>query len=224
MGYAKLDYSLVKDLTVEQLQELIKKETSVANKRLQRLYKSDLKNYGEQYGQEFSALLHNTNGFGTASGYFSKATKGKNKQQLINQYLQTRSFLSSDITVTAVRKEQRAKQASFERIEKMKQGRYRRTKSKTISSKKTFELVDNAFTDLKNMGFNTNVLGSLYSDILAITKSRIESGESYSSVLGTLSNAMDNYDYDTTAILNDFSENGRLLVKYGDVEFTRNEE
>lgn len=224
MRYAKLDYALVKDLTVEQLQELIHKETAVANKRLQRLYKSDLKNYGDQYGQEFSALLHNVNGFGTASGYFSKAVKGKNKQQLINQYLQTRNFLSSDITVTAVRKEQKAKQASFERIEQMKQGRYKRTKAKTISIKKTFELVDNAFTDLKNMGFNTNVLGSLYSDILAITKSRIENGESYSSVLNTLSNAMDNYDYDTTAILNDFSENGRLLVKYGDTEFKRNEE
>lgn len=224
MGYAKLDFSLVKDLTVEQLQQLIKKETSVANKRLQRLYKSDLKNYGEQYGQEFSALLHNTNGFGTASGYFSKAVKDKSKSQLINQFLQVRSFLSSDITVTSVRKEQKAKQASFERIEQMKQGRGKRTKSKTISIKKTFELVDNLFVDLKNMGFNTNVLGSLYSDILAITKSRIESGENYSSVLEKLSNNMSAYDYDTTAILNDFSENGRQLIKYGDVNFTRNEE
>ena len=121
MGYAKLNYSLVKDLTVEQLQQMIKKETTVANKRLQHLYKSDLKNYGEQYGQEFSALLHNTNGFGTSSGYFSTAVKGKSKQQLVNQFLQVRSFLSSDITVTSVRKEQKAKQASFERIEQMKQ-------------------------------------------------------------------------------------------------------
>ena len=224
MGYAKLNYSLVKDLTVEQLQQMIKKETSVANKRLQRLYKSDLKNYGEQYGQEFSALLHNTNGFGTASGYFSKAVKDKSKSQLINQFLQVRSFLSSDITVTSVRKEQKAKQASFERIEQMKQNRGKRTHPKTISIQKTFELVDNLFTDLKNMGFNTNVLGSLYSDILAITKSRIENGESYSSVLRNISNAMDNYDYDTTTILNDFSENGRQLVKYGDVTFKRNEE
>ncbi len=224
MGYAKLSYSLVKDLTVEQLQQMIKKETAVANKRLQRLYKSDLKNYGEQYGQEFSALLHNTNGFGTSNGYFSKAVKNKSKSQLINQFLQVRSFLSSDITVTTVRKEQKAKQASFERIEQMKQNRGKRTRPKTISIQKTFELVDNLFVDLKNMGFNTNVLGSLYSDILAITKSRIENGESYSSVLRTLSNAMDNYDYDTTAILNDFSENGRLLVKYGDTEFKRKEE
>ena len=106
----------------------------------------------------------------------------------------------------------------------MKQNRGKRTRPKTISIQKTFELVDNLFTDLKNMGFNTNVLGSLYSDILAITKSRIENGESYSSVLRTLSNAMDNYDYDTTAILNDFSENGRQLVKYGDVTFKRKEE
>lgn len=224
MSYAKLNYSLVKDLTVEQLQQMIKKETSVANKRLQRLYKSDLKNYGEQYVQEFSALLHNTNGFGTESGYFSKAVKNKSKSQLINQFLQVRSFLASDITVTSVRKEQKAKQASFERIEQMKQNRGKRTRPKTISIQKTFELVDNLFVDLKNMGFNTNVLGSMYSDILAITKSRIENGESYSSVLRTLSNAMDNYDYDTTAILNDFSENGRLLVKYGDTTFKRKEE
>lgn len=224
MGYAKLNYSLVKDLTTEQLKQMIKKETSIANKRLQRLYKSDLKNYGEQYGQEFSALLHNTNGFGTQSGYFSKAVKGKSKQQLINQFLQVRSFLSSDITVSSLRKEQKARQASFERIEQMKQGRGKSTRPKTISIQKTFELVDNLFTDLKNMGFNTNVLGSLYSDILAITKSRIESGENYSSVLEKLSNNMADYDYDTTAILNDFSENGRQLVKYGDVNFTRNEE
>lgn len=224
MGYAKLNYSLVKDLTIEQLQQMIKKETSIANKRLQRLYKSDLKNYGEQYGQEFSALIHNTNGFGTQSGYFSKSVKNKSKSQLINQFLQVRSFLSSDITVTSVRKEQKAKQASFERIEQMKQGRGKRTRPKTISIQKTFELVDNLFTDLKNMGFNTNVLGSLYSDILAITKSRIENGENYSSVLEKLSNNMADYDYDTTAILNDFSENGRQLIKYGDVNFTRNEE
>lgn len=224
MGYAKLNYSLVKDLTVEQLEQVIKKEVSIANKRLQRLYKSDLNNYGEQYGQEFSALLHNTNGFGTESGYFSKAVKGKSKSQLINQFLQVRSFLSSDITVTSVKKEQKAKQASFERIEMMKQGRGKRTKPKTISIQKTFELVDNLFTDLKNMGFNTNVLGSLYSDILAITKSRIENGENYSSVLEKLSNNMSDYDYDTTAILNDFSENGRQLVKYGDATFKRKEE
>lgn len=224
MGYSKLDYSIVKDLTVEQLQQMIKKEAAIANKRLQRLYKSDLKNYDEQYGQEFSALLHNTNGFGTSSGYFSTAVKNKSKSQLINQFLQVRSFLSSDITVTSVRKEQKARQSSFERIEQMKQNRGKRTRPKTISIQKTFELVDNLFTDLKNMGFNTNVLGSLYSDILAITKSRIESGENYSSVLEKLSNNMADYDYDTTAILNDFSENGRQLVKYGDITFSRNEE
>ena len=67
------------------------------------------------------------------------------------------------------------------------------------------------------------MLGSLYSDILSITKARIESGENYSSILESLSNSMNSYDYDTTAILNDFSENGRLLVKYGDTEFKRKE-
>lgn len=225
MGYAKLDYSLVKDLTVADLQQLIKKETSIANKRLRRLYNANLQNQSEQYNQEFSALLHNTNGFGTKSGYFSSATKDKSKQQLITQFLQVRNFLSSDITVTAVKKEQKAKQASFERIETMKAQRSKRTRpKKKISIKKTFELVDNLFTDLKTLGFNTNVLGSLYSDILAITKSRIEGGENYSSILESLSNSMKSYDYDTTAILNDFSANGRLLVKYGDAEFKRKEE
>lgn len=224
MSYAKLDYSLVKDLTVADLQQLIKKESSIANKRLRRLYNANLQNQSEQYNQEFSALLHNTNGFGTKSGYFSSATKEKSKQQLITQFLQVRNFLSSDITVTAVKKEQKARQASFERIETMKTQRIKRTRPKKISIKKTFELVDNLFTDLKNLGFNTNVLGSLYSDILAITKSRIESGENYSSILESLSNSMNSYDYDTTAILNDFSENGRLLVKYGDVNFKRKEE
>ena len=224
MGYAKLNYSLVKDLTVTDLQQLIKKEVSIANKRLRRLYNANLQNQSEQYNQEFSALLHNTNGFGTKSGYFSSATKEKSKQQLINQFLQVRNFLASDITVTEVKKEQKARQASFERIEKMKLQRGKRTRNKTISIKKTFELVDNLFTDLKNMGFNTNALGSLYSDILAITKSRIESGENYSSLLENLSNSMNSYDYDTTAILNDFSANGRLLVKYGDTTFKREEE
>lgn len=224
MGYAKLDYSLVKDLTVADLQQLIKKEVTIANKRLRRLYNANLQNQSEQYNQEFSALLHNSNGFGTKSGYFSSATKEKSKQQLVTQFLQVRNFLASDITVTAVKKEQKARQASFERIEKMKLQRGKRTRPKTISIKKTFELVDNLFTDLKNLGFNTNVLGSLYSDILAITKTRIESGESYSSIVESLSNSMNSYDYDTTAILNDFSANGRLLVKYGDTEFKRKEE
>lgn len=224
MGYAKLDYSLVKDLTVSDLQQLIKKETSIANKRLWRLYNANLQNQSEQYNQEFSALLHNINGFGTKSGYFSSATKEKSKQQLITQFLQVRNFLSSDITVTAVKKEQKARQTSFERIETMKAQRSKRMRPKKISIKKTFELVDNLFTDLKNLGFNTNALGSLYSDILAITKSRIENGESYSSILESLSNSMESYDYDTTAILNDFSQNGRLLVKYGDTEFKRKEE
>ncbi len=223
MGYAKLDYSLVKDLTVADLQQLIKKEVTIANKRLRRLYNANLQNQSEQYNQEFSALLHNTNGFGTKSGYFSGAVKEKSKQQLVNQFLQIRNFLASDNTVTAVKKEQKARQASFERIEKMKLQRGKRTRPKTISIKKTFELVDNLFTDLKNLGFNTNVLGSLYSDILSITKSRIESGERYSSILESLSNSMNSYDYDTTAILNDFSKNGRLLVKYGDAEFKRKE-
>ena len=224
MRYAKLDYSLVKDLTVSDLQQLIKKEVSIANKRLRRLYNANLQNQSEQYNQEFSAALHNTSGFGTKSGYFSSATKEKSKQQLITQFLQVRNFLSSDITVTEVKKEQKARQASFERIEKMKLQRGKRTRPKAISIKKTFELVDNLFTDLKNMGFNTNVLGSLYSDILAITKSRIESGENYSSILESLANSMNSYDYDTTAILNDFSENGRLLVEYGDTVFKRKEE
>ena len=224
MSYAKLDYSLVKDLTVADLQQLIKKETSIANKRLRRLYNANLQNQSERYNQEFSALLHNTNGFGTKSGYFSSATKEKSKQQLVTQFLQVRNFLSSDITVTEVKKEQKAKQASFERIETMKAQRSKRTRPKKISIKKTFELVDNLFTDLKNMGFNTNVLGSLYSDILAITKSRIEIGENYSRILESLANSMNSYDYDTTSILNDFSENGRLLVKYGDTEFKRDEE
>lgn len=224
MSYAKLDYSLVKDLTVADLQQLIKKETSIANKRLRRLYNANLQNQSEQYNQEFSALLHNTNGFGTKSGYFSSATKEKSKQQLVTQFLQVRNFLASDITVTAVKKEQKARQASFERIETMKAQRSKRNRPKKISIKKTFELVDNLFTDLKNLGFNTNVLGSLYSDILAITKSRIESGENYSSILESLANSMNSYDYDTTAILNDFSENGRLLVKYGDTVFKRKEE
>ena len=224
MGYAKLNYSLVKDLTVADLQQLIKKETSIANKRLRRLYNANLQNQSEEYNQEFSALLHNTNGFGTKSGYFSSATKEKSKQQLVNQFLQVRNFLASDITVTTVKKEQKTRQASFERIETMKAQRGKRTRTKTISIKKTFELADYLFTDLKNMGFNTNVLGSLYSDILAITKSRIENGENYSSLLENLSNSMKSYDYDTTAILNDFSENGRLLVKYGDTEFKRKEE
>lgn len=224
MRYAKLDYSLVKDLTVADLQQLIKKESSIANKRLRRLYNANLQNQSEQYNQEFSALLHNTNGFGTKSGYFSSATKEKSKQQLITQFLQVRNFLSSDITVTEVKKEQKAKQASFERIETMKAQRSKRTRPKKFSIKKTFELVDNLFTDLKNLGFNTNVLGSLYSDILAITKSRIENGENYSSILESLSNSMNSYDYDTTAILNDFSANGRLLVKYGDTTFKREEE
>lgn len=98
MRYAKLDYSLVKDLTVADLQQLIKKETSIANKRLRRLYNANLQNQSEQYNQEFSALLHNTNGFGTQSGYFSSATKEKSKQQLITQFLQVRNFLASDIT------------------------------------------------------------------------------------------------------------------------------
>lgn len=224
MGYAKLDYSLVKDLTVTDLQQLIKKEVSIANKRLRRLYNANLQNQSEQYNQEFSALLHNTNGFATKSGYFSSATKEKSKQQLVTQFLQVRNFLASDITVTAVKKEQKARQASFERIEKMKLQRGKRTRPKTISIKKTFELVDNLFTDLKNLGFNTNVLGSLYSDILAITKTRIESGESYSSIVENLLNSMNSYDYDTTAILNDFSANGRLLVKYGDTTFKREED
>lgn len=227
MGYAKLDYSLVKDLSISDLQQLIKKETSIANKRLRLLYNANLQNQSEQYNQEFSALLHNTNGFGTKSGYFSTSTEEKSKQQLVNQFLQVRNFLASDITVTTVKKEQKAKQASFERIEKMKLQRGKRVKlkpkTKPISIKKTFELVDNLFTDLKNLGFNTNVLGSLYSDILSITKARIESGENYSSILESLSNSMNSYDYDTTAILNDFSKNGRLLVKYGDTEFKRKE-
>ena len=224
MSYAKLNYSLVKDLTVTDLQQLIKKETSIANKRLRRLYNANLQNQSEQYNQEFSALLHNTNGFGTKNGYFSSATKEKSKRQLITQFLQVRNFLSSDITVTAIKKEHKARQASFERIETMKAHRSKRSRPKKISIQKTFELVDNLFTDLKNMGFNTNVVGSLYSDILAITKSRIESGENYSSLLENLSNSMNSYDYDTTAILNDFSKNGRLLVKYGDTTFTRKEE
>lgn len=224
MRYAKLDYSLVKDLTVTDLQQLIKKETTIANKRLRRLYNANLQNQSEQYNQEFLALLHNTNGFGTKSGYFSSATKEKSKQQLVTQFLQVRNFLSSDITVTAVKKEQKARQASFERIETMKAQRSKRTRTKKISIKKTFELVDNLFIDLKNMGFNTNVLGSLYSDILTITKSRIESGENYSSILESLANNMNSYDYDTTAILNDFSQNGRLLVKYGDTTFKRGED
>lgn len=224
MSYAKLDYSLVKDLTVADLQQLIKKEVSIANKRLRRLYNANLQNQSEQYNQEFSALLHNTNGFGTKSGYFSSATKEKSKQQLVTQFLQVRNFLASDITVTAVKKEQKARQASFERIETMKAQRSKRTRPIKISIKKTFELVDNLFTDLKNLGFNTNVLGSLYSDILAITKARIESGENYSSILENLANNMNSYDYDTTAILNDFSANGRLLVKYGDTDFKREEE
>lgn len=224
MGYTKLDYSLVKDLSIADLQQLIKKEVSIANKRLHILYNANLQNQSEQYNQEFSALLHNTNGFGTQSGYFSSSTKGKSKQQLVNQFLQVRNFLASNITVTEVKKEQKARQASFERIEKMKLQRGKRTRPKTISIKKTFELVDNLFIDLKNLGFNTNVLGSLYSDILAITKARIESGESYSSILESLSNSMNSYDYDTTAILNDFSVNGRLLVKYGDIQFKREEE
>jgi hypothetical protein len=224
MSYAKLDYSLVKDLTVADLQQLIKKEVSIANKRLRRLYNANLQNQSEQYNQEFSALLHNTNGFGTKSGYFSSATKEKSKQQLVTQFLQVRNFLASDITVTAVKKEQKARQASFERIETMKAQRSKRTRPIKISIKKTFELVDNLFTDLKNLGFNTNVLGSLYSDILAITKARIESGENYSSILENLANNMNSYDYDTTAILNDFSSNGRLLVKYGDTDFKREEE
>ena len=224
MSYAKLNYSLVKDLTVTDLQQLIKKETSIANKRLRRLYNANLQNQSEQYNQEFSALLHNTNGFGTKNGYFSSATKEKSKRQLITQFLQVRNFLSSDITVTSIKKEHKARQASFERIETMKAHRSKRSRPKKISIQKTFELVDNLFTDLKNMGFNTNVVGSLYSDILAITKSRIESGENYSSLLENLSNSMNSYDYDTTAILNDFSKNGRLLVKYGDTTFTRKEE
>lgn len=224
MGYAKLDYSLVKDLTVSDLQQLIKKEVSIANKRLRRLYNANLQNQSEQYNQEFSALLHNSNGFGTKSGYFSSATKEKSKQQLVTQFLQVRNFLSSDITVSAVKKEQKARQASFERIETMKAQRSKRTRPKKISIKKTFELVDNLFTDLKTLGFNTNILGSLYSDILAITKARIEGGENYSSILESLSNSMNSYDYDTTAILNDFSENGRLLVKYGDSTFKREED
>lgn len=223
MSYAKLDYSLVKDLTVADLQQLIKKEVTIANKRLRRLYNANLQNQSEQYNQEFSALLHNTNGFGTKSGYFSSAVKNKSKQQLVTQFLQVRNFLASDITVTAVKKEQKARQSSFERIEKMKLQRGKRTRPKQISIKKTFELVDNLFTDLKNLGFNTNVLGSLYSDILSITKARIESGENYSSILENLANNMNSYDYDTTAILNDFSENGRLLVKYGGTTFKRKE-
>lgn len=224
MRYAKLDYSLVKDLTVTDLRQLIKKESSIANKRLRRLYNANLQNQSEQYNQEFSALLHNNNGFGTKSGYFSSATKEKSKQQLVTQFLQVRNFLASDITVTEVKKEQKARQASFERIETMKAQRSKRARPKKISIKKTFELVDNLFTDLKNLGFNTNVLGSLYSDILAITKSRIESGENYSNILESLSNSMNSYDFDTTAILNDFSQNGRLLVKYGDTTFKKEEE
>lgn len=98
-AYNPLSQELLKDMTVNQLQRLIKKEVRTANSRMRRL---------RQSGDIDSPVINDkwrnfyNNPYGTQSGMFSTTTKGRTKEELEQQLLTIRQFLSAPTTKTQI--------------------------------------------------------------------------------------------------------------------------
>lgn len=98
--YARLTQSDIADLTVEQLIKEINVKAKAANSRVRRLKKSgDINN--PIIKDEIRNLAYSP--YGTASGYFSNANRNGDINELREQYLKIRDFLSSPSTKPQLR-------------------------------------------------------------------------------------------------------------------------
>lgn len=102
--YAELSQALIADYSAEQLKQLIAREAKTANSRLRRLRESGRIN--SPYVADKWKHFENSP-YGTDKGLFSASTSGKTINQLREQYLTIRQFLSRNYTAEGMEERRR---------------------------------------------------------------------------------------------------------------------
>ena len=195
--YAKLNLDFIEELSETQLKELIKKEVSTANSRIRHIKNEGLENSSSVMNKKYKALLYGSE-FGTESGYFSKSVAHKTKEELQQQFLKIRNFLSEGITSEKVRNQRNSR---INYINEKMGG----------NSLENAEKVENIISELESSGITATVLGITPSDLIAIVTSRVERGESEIEIFDSFINAYENYKQ-SDETLDILSEYGELLT------------
>ena len=195
--YAKLNLDFIEELSETQLKELIKKEVSTANSRIRHIKNEGLENSSSVMNKKYKALLYGSE-FGTESGYFSKSVAHKTKEELQQQFLKIRNFLSEGITAEKVRNQRNSR---INYINEKMGG----------NSLENAEKVENIISELESSGITATVLGITPSDLIAIVTSRVERGESEIEIFDSFINAYENYKQ-SDETLDILSEYGELLT------------